>query len=97
MAGQVDAQGESGRAVLGRTLRFLREEEGESLGQLAEETGYDKSYLSRLESGERLSKVTVVEDLDGYYGCGDLALSPSDSLEFIRRVLKEHRNHEALP
>jgi transcriptional regulator with XRE-family HTH domain len=75
VAEQVDAQGESGRAVLGRTLRFLREKEGKSLGQLADETGYDKSYLSRLESGERLSKVTVMEDLDGYYGAGDLLVS----------------------
>ncbi|MEU0115062.1 helix-turn-helix transcriptional regulator [Streptomyces bobili] len=72
MAEQVDAHGESGRAVLGRTLRLLREKEGKSLGQLAEETGYDKSYLSRLESGVRLSKVTVMEDLGGYYGAGDL-------------------------
>jgi transcriptional regulator with XRE-family HTH domain len=63
---QVDGQGESGRSVLGRTLRFLREKEGKSLGQLADECGYGKSYLSRLESGERLSKVTVMEDLDGY-------------------------------
>ncbi|CAM5721635.1 hypothetical protein SALBM311S_10649 [Streptomyces alboniger] len=38
-------------------------------------TGYDKSYLSWLESGERLSKVTVMEDLDGYYGCADLLVS----------------------
>ncbi|GAA2618496.1 helix-turn-helix transcriptional regulator [Streptomyces vastus] len=68
----VDGKRESGRAVLGRTLKFLREQAGKSLGQLAEETGYDKSYLSRLESGERLSKVTVMEDLDGYYGAGDL-------------------------
>ncbi|MFJ9963011.1 helix-turn-helix domain-containing protein [Streptomyces avermitilis] len=72
---RVDAEDESGRAVLGRTLRFLREKVGKSLGQLAEETGYDKSYLSRLESGERLSKVTVMEDLDGYYGAGDLLVS----------------------
>jgi transcriptional regulator with XRE-family HTH domain len=72
---RVDAEGESGRAVLGRTLRFLREKEGKTLGQLADETGYDKSYLSRLESGERLSKVTVMEDLDGYYGAGDLLVS----------------------
>jgi transcriptional regulator with XRE-family HTH domain len=63
---------ESGRAVLGRTLKFLREKAGKSLGQLADETGYDKSYLCRLESGKRLSKVTVMEDLDAYYGCGDL-------------------------
>ncbi|MFE9924427.1 helix-turn-helix domain-containing protein [Streptomyces sp. NPDC005774] len=75
MAEQVDTQAESGRAVLGRTLRFLREKEGKSLGRLADESGYDKSYLCRLESGERLSKVTVMEDLDGYYGAGDLLVS----------------------
>ncbi|WP_344601529.1 helix-turn-helix transcriptional regulator [Streptomyces glaucus] len=68
----VDAEGESGRAVLGRTLKFLREQAGKTLGQLAEETGYDKSYLSRLESGERLSKMAVMEDLDSYYKAGDL-------------------------
>jgi transcriptional regulator with XRE-family HTH domain len=72
MAELVAGDRESGRAVLGRTLRFLREKAGKSLGQLAEETGYDKSYLSRLESGARLSKVTLMEDLDDYFGCGDL-------------------------
>ncbi|MFJ2003515.1 helix-turn-helix domain-containing protein [Streptomyces chartreusis] len=71
----VDGERGSGRAALGRTLKFLREKEGKSLGQLADETGYDKSYLSRLESGGRLSKVTVMEDLDGYYGSGDLLVS----------------------
>ncbi|GGX24521.1 hypothetical protein GCM10010383_63640 [Streptomyces lomondensis] len=60
----MDEQEESGRAALGRTLRFLREQAGKSLGQLAEDTGYDKSYLSRLEKGDRLSKRTVMEDLD---------------------------------
>ncbi|CAM5721498.1 XRE family transcriptional regulator OS=Streptomyces alboniger OX=132473 GN=CP975_13255 PE=4 SV=1 [Streptomyces alboniger] len=75
MTEQVDVEVESGRAVLGRKLRFLREKEGKSLGRLADETGYDKSYLSWLESGERLSKVTVMEDLDGYYGCADLLVS----------------------
>jgi transcriptional regulator with XRE-family HTH domain len=68
----VDGEQESGRAALGRTLRFLREQAGKSLGQLAEDTGYDKSYLSRLEKGERLSKRAVMEDLDSYYGSGDL-------------------------
>lgn len=68
----VDGERESGRAALGRTLKFLREKAGKSLGQLADEAGYDKSYLYRLEAGERLSKVVVMEDLDRYYGCGDL-------------------------
>ncbi|MEV6538311.1 helix-turn-helix transcriptional regulator [Streptomyces sp. NPDC051665] len=66
------AEGESGRATLGRTLRFLREKAGKSLGQLAQETSYDKSYLYRLEKGERLSKRAVMEDLDSYHGSGDL-------------------------
>ncbi|GAB2752862.1 helix-turn-helix domain-containing protein [Streptomyces bullii] len=68
----VDGEPESGRIALGRTLKFLRDQAGKSLGQLAEETGYDKSYLSRLEKGERLSKRAVMEDLDSYYGSGDL-------------------------
>ncbi|MEU3697115.1 helix-turn-helix transcriptional regulator [Streptomyces griseoviridis] len=48
------------------------EKAGKSLGQLAEETSYDKSYLYRLETGERLSKRAVMEDLDRYHGSGDL-------------------------
>lgn len=72
MGEQVDGEGQSGLAALGRTLRYLREKAGKSLGQLAGETAYDKSYLSRLEAGKRLSKMAVMEDLDGYYGSGDL-------------------------
>lgn len=63
---------ESRRAELGQTLRILREKADRSLGQLAEETSYDKSYLYRLEKGERLSKRAVMEDLDRYYDTGDL-------------------------
>jgi transcriptional regulator with XRE-family HTH domain len=63
---------DSARAALGRTLRYLREKAGKSLGQLAEETRYDKSYLYRLEAAERVSKRPVMEDLDNYYGSGDV-------------------------
>ena len=68
----VDGEPESGRVALGRTLRFLREKAGKTLAQLAAETSYDKSYLYRLETGERLSKRAVMEDLDTHYGSGDL-------------------------
>ncbi|MBD9724799.1 helix-turn-helix transcriptional regulator [Streptomyces caniscabiei] len=68
----VDGERESGRAALGRTLLFLREKAGKTLTQLAAETSYDKSYLYRLEKGERLSKRAVMEDLDTYYGSRDL-------------------------
>ncbi|WP_328506787.1 helix-turn-helix domain-containing protein [Streptomyces sp. NBC_00391] len=68
----VDGERQSGRAALGRTLLFLREKAGKTLAQLAAETSYDKSYLYRLEKGERLSKRAVMEDLDAYYDSGDL-------------------------
>lgn len=72
MAELDDVDEESGRAALGRALRYLREKSGKSLGQLAEETRYDKSYLYRLEMGQRLSKLAVMEDLDRHYGSGGL-------------------------
>ncbi|MGW1465619.1 helix-turn-helix domain-containing protein [Streptomyces sp. NPDC002308] len=72
MTEPADVDEESGRAALGRTLRFLRENAGKSLSQLASETRYDKSYLYRQEVGQRLSKLEVMEDLDRYYGSGEL-------------------------
>ncbi|KOT79648.1 XRE family transcriptional regulator [Streptomyces rimosus subsp. pseudoverticillatus] len=56
------------RDVLARELRRLREASGRSLAQLAEETNYDRTYLNRLENGERLSKRQVMEALDRTYG-----------------------------
>ncbi|WP_327320783.1 helix-turn-helix domain-containing protein [Streptomyces sp. NBC_01235] len=97
MAEVVDGDRESGRVVLGRTLKFLREKAGKSLGQLADDTGYDKSYLSRLESGERLSKVTVMEDLDGYFEAGDLLVRHwrAARLDAFRDQYKEYMKREA--
>ncbi|MFF0054623.1 helix-turn-helix domain-containing protein [Streptomyces microflavus] len=69
---EVDVEAESGRAALGRALKFLREKAGLSLGQLAVKTRYDKSYLYRLETGKRLSKLAVMEDLDQFYETGGL-------------------------
>ncbi|MEV5593275.1 helix-turn-helix transcriptional regulator [Streptomyces sp. NPDC052496] len=56
------------RDLLFRELRRLREVSGRSLAELAEETNYDRTYLNRLENGERLSKRQVMEALDRTYG-----------------------------
>ncbi|MGH3314095.1 MAG: helix-turn-helix domain-containing protein [Streptomyces sp.] len=72
MGEQPAEEEESGRSTLARALKMLRERSGKSLGQLAEDTSYDKSYLCRLESGDRLSKRPVMVDLDAYYRTGDL-------------------------
>ncbi|ARH92090.1 helix-turn-helix domain-containing protein [Streptomyces lydicus] len=63
---------DSARWVLACELRRLREASGRSLAQLAEETNYDRTYLHRLETGERLSKLPVMEALDAVYGTGEL-------------------------
>ncbi|MGX1755464.1 helix-turn-helix domain-containing protein [Streptomyces lydicus] len=62
----------SARWVLACELQRLREESGKSLAQLSEETNYDRTYLHRLETGERLSKRPVMEALDRVYGTGEL-------------------------
>ncbi|MFH8567752.1 helix-turn-helix domain-containing protein [Streptomyces sp. NPDC017993] len=70
---ELNSDGEgSARAVLACELRRLREGSGKSLAQLAEETNYDRTYLNRLESGERLSKLPVMVALDEAYGTGGL-------------------------
>ncbi len=63
---------ESAREVLARELSRLRDASGMSLAQLAEETRYDRTYLNRLENGERLSRREVMEALDRVYGTGKL-------------------------
>lgn len=72
MAEDTVVEEESGRAALGSALRYLRQKAGKSLGELAEETRYDKSYLYRLETAQRLSKLAVMEDLDRFYGTDGL-------------------------
>ncbi|WP_433857184.1 helix-turn-helix domain-containing protein [Streptomyces kronopolitis] len=62
----------SARRVLAGELRRLREASGRSLAQLADEINYDRTYLHRLETGERLSKLPVMEALDRVYGTGEL-------------------------
>ncbi|MGW7577712.1 helix-turn-helix domain-containing protein [Streptomyces sp. NPDC054765] len=62
----------SARWVLACELRRLRESSGRSLARLADEIKYDRTYLHRLETGERLSKLPVMEALDRTYGTGGL-------------------------
>lgn len=64
----------SARDALSHALKTLRERTGKTLSQVSEDTGYDRTYLNRLENGERLSKQTLMEDLDSYYDTGSLLL-----------------------
>jgi transcriptional regulator with XRE-family HTH domain len=63
---------ESARTVLAHQLAYLREQSGKSLAQLAEDTAYNRSYLHRLETGERLSQLPAMQKLDEVYDTGGL-------------------------
>ncbi|WP_367125449.1 helix-turn-helix domain-containing protein [Streptomyces phytohabitans] len=62
------------RAVLAGELRRLRAQSGKSLAQLSDDTTYDRTYLHRLETGERISQRPVMEALEGVYETGGLLL-----------------------
>jgi transcriptional regulator with XRE-family HTH domain len=49
-------------------LLLLREESGLSLGALSEKVRYDRSYLNKLERGERLGDLETARRLDDVYG-----------------------------
>ncbi|WP_223290961.1 helix-turn-helix domain-containing protein [Streptomyces avicenniae] len=51
-------------------LAKLREESGMSLGELSDRVRYDRSYLNRLERGERLGDLETARRLDEVYGTG---------------------------
>ena len=51
-------------------LAQLREDSGMSLGQLSDRARYDRSYLHRLETGERLGDLETAKRLDSVYGTG---------------------------
>lgn len=72
MAEHEVADDASARDVLASQLSRLREASGKSLAQLAEDTRYDRSYLHRLETGERLSERPVMKALDDVYEAGGL-------------------------
>ncbi|SOD62115.1 Helix-turn-helix domain-containing protein [Streptomyces zhaozhouensis] len=51
-------------------LARLREESGLSLGALSERVRFDRSYLNRLERGERIGDLETARRLDEVYGTG---------------------------
>lgn len=57
--------------MLASELARLREESGKSLGDLAEETTYDRAYLHKLEKGDRIGSPDVIKVLDRVYGTGN--------------------------
>ena len=49
-------------------LLLLRKEHGWSLGQLSDVSNLDRSYLNKLERGERLGDIATARQLDKVYG-----------------------------
>ncbi|MEW1861015.1 helix-turn-helix transcriptional regulator [Streptomyces sp. NPDC088194] len=57
-----------GAAYLGQEVRFAREHLGLTQQQLAEQTGYERPYVTRVESGQLLASEQFVKACDRIFG-----------------------------
>ncbi|WP_411143348.1 helix-turn-helix domain-containing protein [Streptomyces sp. x-80] len=81
--------------LLARELCRLRRVAGLSLAKLAEGTNYDRTYLNRLETGDRISKLPVMEALDRVYGTEGLLaglwkLARQDAFKDTYQLFMQH-------
>jgi transcriptional regulator with XRE-family HTH domain len=75
-------------AELGRRIRGLRAERGWTLDELARRSGVTKSYLSRLEDGDRQPSIATLLSLAGAFGIPMPALfeaqRPEENCSIVR-------------
>ncbi|BBB00073.1 putative DNA-binding protein [Actinacidiphila reveromycinica] len=62
------SQRQDGAAYFGQEVRFAREQRGMTQAQLAEETGYERPYVTRVESGKLLASEQFAEACDRIFG-----------------------------
>jgi transcriptional regulator with XRE-family HTH domain len=76
------------RLVLGSRMRELREDAGMSLRRSAQESGWDKAYLSRVERGATRASMLLVEWYDTTFGADRVLVR--QFLELNEAVREEH-------
>ncbi|MFJ2953225.1 Scr1 family TA system antitoxin-like transcriptional regulator [Streptomyces sp. NPDC087270] len=62
------SQRQDGAAYFGQEVRFAREQRGMTQAQLAAETGYERPYVTRVESGKLLASEQFAEACDRIFG-----------------------------
>jgi transcriptional regulator with XRE-family HTH domain len=78
-------------------IRAWREHHGLTLEELGKRTGFDHSYLSRIETGTKRYNQTVLEALAREFGVVPgvlLMFTPSEyeEIQTARRIIKALRN-----
>jgi transcriptional regulator with XRE-family HTH domain len=84
----------TGRDLIRRQLKRLREAQGLSIRQLADELTWSKSMIGDVESGHRLPKAELVAALDAYFRP---VLSFAELLDNVRDALIAEHMKELLP
>lgn len=74
------------KMIIGRLMRELRESHGASLAHAAEESGWSKGHLSRVERGITKPSLSLVCWYDGTFGAGDALVRQFLELEEATRV-----------
>jgi transcriptional regulator with XRE-family HTH domain len=59
---------QDGAAYFGQEVRFAREQQGLTQAQLAEQTGYERPYVTRVEGGTLLGSAQFAEACDRVFG-----------------------------
>jgi transcriptional regulator with XRE-family HTH domain len=59
---------QDGAAYFGQEVRFAREQRGLTQAQLAEQTGYERPYVTRVEGGTLLASAQFAEACDRVFG-----------------------------
>ncbi|WP_435173073.1 helix-turn-helix domain-containing protein [Actinacidiphila sp. bgisy145] len=62
------SQRQDGAAYFGQEVRYAREQRGMTQAQLALETGYERPYVTRVESGKLLASEQFAEACDRIFG-----------------------------
>lgn len=72
---------------LGKYLRELRKEKGQTLHQVSKGTDIDSPLLSKLERGERLPTLDQLKRLSKFYKVSEASLKVKHTAE---KILKEY-------
>ncbi|MEW2519702.1 helix-turn-helix domain-containing protein [Actinacidiphila alni] len=59
---------QDGAAYFGQEVRFAREQQGLTQAQVAEQTGYERPYVTRVEGGKLLASAQFADACDSVFG-----------------------------
>ncbi len=83
--------------ILGRVIAGLRQETGKSQAKLASEMGWDRSLLSRIESGRNTATIDNIFELEEAFLRDELIAEHGDLTSLLARVVRQAKQRGHRP